>query len=534
MRRSIFLILIILFSFSVFAQKSLMLVHNAGSARYDLPVLQEVENTCIVLADQKRLDQLKNGLLSYTILESDTRSKEYFLVYPFGDDPAIQVVYDEKVFSQYGKVLATFSTCLLMESTGAKLETITEYITRCVALGQEPIDYTCRTIVDKRPRPAPYDFLLEEIMERVNEDSVEQHLRDLCAIHNRDIKGPYNEADAMPFLKKKYLEYGCDSIIVLPINSGSNTHVAGVRFGKKNPTLKQFTLIGGHSDTKGVGGENRHQGANDNASGQVGVLEAARVHQYYEFDYTIIYASHNGEEYGFLGARAMVNELKRIDAKAVGGVFSYDMLGLKGTSIRYEAYNGNTGAEEFVDRIDELVHTYEPYNVTSVEATSTSSQPTDVTAYWDNGYVCAWHRWGSGFGSIHTVADSIRGDFEPAHLTGCTKTGILVTAYYANPIGPVGINNTATMKNKPVITCKQTPAGDLSITVNTKKMGPDAKLEIFNLHGRMLKRFDLAGDKVTKFTWNSRNKNGDKTANSLLLLRYKDSMSTAAVKVLVK
>ncbi len=536
MRKSSFLISIVLFSFSVFAQKSLTLVHNAGVLRYDMPVIQEVENTCIVLADQQQLNQLENGLLSYILLDSDTQGKEYFLVYPIGDDPAVRVVYDEKVFAQYGKVLATFPTCLLMESNYTNLGTITEYNIRLVALGQEPIDYTCRTVIDTRPRPAPYDPLLEEILERVSEDSCEKHLRELCAIHNRDIKGPYNEAEAMPYLKKKYIEYGCDSIIVLPINTGSNTAVAGVRFGKKDPTLKQFTLIGGHSDTKGVGGENRHQGANDNASGQVGVLEAARVHQYYEFDYTIIYASHNGEEYGFLGSKALVNDLKRVDAKVVGGVFSYDMLGVRGTGIRYEAYNGNAGAEEFVDRIQEMVNTYKPYNVTSVKATSTSSQPTDVTTYWNNGYVCAWHNWGSGFGSIHTVADSIRSDFEPKHLTGATKTGIVVTAYYANPLGPVGIKNSAAQKNKPVITWKQTAAGALLISINTKKMGSDATLEIFDLHGRLYKRFNLpsAGSGVSTLSWNRRNKNGEKAANALLLLRYKDSVSTASAKVLVK
>ena len=51
MRRSLFLISIAVISFSVFAQKSLVLVHDAGPARYDMPVIQEIENTCIVLAD---------------------------------------------------------------------------------------------------------------------------------------------------------------------------------------------------------------------------------------------------------------------------------------------------------------------------------------------------------------------------------------------------------------------------------------------------------------------------------------------------
>ena len=146
------------------------------------------------------------------------------------------------------------------------------------------------------------------------------------------------------------------------------------------------------------------------------------------------------------------------------------------------------------------------------------------------------HRWGSGYGSIYTVADSIRSDFEPGHLTGATKTGILVTAFYANPRDPVGIKNTAAQKNKPVITWKQTATGRIIITVNTKKTGSDAVLEIFDLHGWLLRRFNLArtDSGVSTLTWNSRNNNGAKTAHALVLLRYKDSMSTSAVKVLVK
>jgi hypothetical protein len=336
-------------------------------------------------------------------------------------------------------------------------------------------------------------------------------------------------------LKEKYLAYGCDTIIELPI-SYNNIEVVGVRFGKKDPTIDQFVLVGGHSDTKGVGTTGRHQGANDNASGQVGVLEAARVHQYYDFDYTILYASHNGEEVGFLGARAIVKWLKEIDAKVVGGAFSYDMLGVRGSSIYYQAYEGVTGTKEFVDRVDELVRTYQPYNVTDVSTTSTSSKPTDVTAYWDEGFVCMWHRWGSGFGSIHTIEDSIGASFDPQHLTGATKTGILGTAYYANPIGPIGIKKNFSPKRTPVITYKQTVSGNVMITVNQDKQGSDAQLDIFDLRGRLLRHFDLAdltSGKLT-FVWDCKNDRGEKLGNSIVLLRYKDNMSNSETKVIIK
>lgn len=535
MKRAVFKILIFALSLSVFAQKSLILVPDAGMLRYELPVLQEVEGACIVLADLQQLDQLKTRKVSYSTLDQNTEGKEYFLVTVFADDPADEVTYSRNVFEKYGMVLATFSDCVLMETNATELNTMYEYHIEFIALGREPIDFTCRTIVDTKPIPAPYNPLLQEILDRVREDSCENHLRELCSHYNRDIRGDYNKNDVIPYLKKKYLAYGCDSIIELPISYG-NTEVVGVRFGKKDPTINKFVLVGGHSDTKGVGATERHQGANDNASGQVGVLEAARVHQYYDFDYTLLYASHNGEEYGLLGAKALVKALKNVNARVVGGVFSYDMLGVRGSSIYYQAYEGNTGAKEFVDRVDDLVNTYQPYNVTDVSTTTSSSKSTDVTAYWNNGYVCMWHKWGSGFGSIHTFGDSIGGNFNPQHLTGTTKTGILGSAYYANPRGPTSIQSKPVRRNAPAIMWKQTASGNIAFDLDIDKISSHATLEIFDLHGRLINSFNLAEARSGKATlvWDRRSNSGVKVGNSLLIVRFKDTHTKSETKLVIK
>ena len=67
-------------------------------------------------------------------------------------------------------------------------------------------------------------------------------------------------------------------------------------------------------------------GANDNASGMAGVIEAAKVLSNYEFDNSIIYAGLSGEEQGLYGGAAFANYAKKNDWEIIG-VLNNDMIG---------------------------------------------------------------------------------------------------------------------------------------------------------------------------------------------------------------
>lgn len=67
-------------------------------------------------------------------------------------------------------------------------------------------------------------------------------------------------------------------------------------------------------------------GANDNASGMAGVLEAARVLTQYEFDGSIVYAGLSGEEQGLFGG-AIVAEYARENGWKLDAVLNNDMIG---------------------------------------------------------------------------------------------------------------------------------------------------------------------------------------------------------------
>lgn len=67
-------------------------------------------------------------------------------------------------------------------------------------------------------------------------------------------------------------------------------------------------------------------GANDNASGMAGAIEAARVLSDYEFENSIIFAGLSGEEQGLYGGRHMA-EMAKEEGWEIIGVLNNDMIG---------------------------------------------------------------------------------------------------------------------------------------------------------------------------------------------------------------
>ena len=86
-------------------------------------------------------------------------------------------------------------------------------------------------------------------------------------------------------------------------------------------------------------------GANDNASGVAGTLEAARVLSQYKFNGSIVYAALSGEEQGLFGGKIMAEQAQK-DGWRIKAVLNNDMIG------NIEGVNGvinNTTARIFAE-----------------------------------------------------------------------------------------------------------------------------------------------------------------------------------------
>ena len=111
------------------------------------------------------------------------------------------------------------------------------------------------------------------------------------------------------------------------VNDVYVVNVVAVQKGTKYPN--RYIIMSGDIDSRVSDPTNftdDSPGANDNASGMAGTIEAARVLSKYQFDSSIIYLGLSGEEQGLFGGQGLVKKMKA-DGWDIIGIFNNDMIG---------------------------------------------------------------------------------------------------------------------------------------------------------------------------------------------------------------
>jgi hypothetical protein len=150
-----------------------------------------------------------------------------------------------------------------------------------------------------------------------------QHLQDYGT---RNCYTP-QAVQAQNWIKSQFESYGYSTQLfdfTMPSGSASD-NVLATKTGTKYPD--EYVLLGAHYDSYVFGGGNA-PGADDNATGTCGVLEAARVMAGYDFDRTIIFCAWSGEEYGLYGSEAYASWAESQNMNILG-YFNIDMCGYR-------------------------------------------------------------------------------------------------------------------------------------------------------------------------------------------------------------
>ncbi len=104
-------------------------------------------------------------------------------------------------------------------------------------------------------------------------------------------------------------------------------NVVAVKRGTKYPN--RYIIMSGDIDSR-VSDPNNFSsdspGANDNASGMAGTLEAARALSRYDFENSIIFVGLSGEEQGLYGGKGLAAHAKENDWEIIG-ILNNDMIG---------------------------------------------------------------------------------------------------------------------------------------------------------------------------------------------------------------
>lgn len=121
-------------------------------------------------------------------------------------------------------------------------------------------------------------------------------------------------------------------------------NVLAIQRGTSDPN--RYVVMSGDIDSRvsdALDATSDSPGANDNASGMAGAIEAARVLSQYRFPSTIVYAGLSGEEQGLFGGQIMA-EIAREQGWEIVGVLNNDMIG---NSCGIDGVCDNTSARVF-------------------------------------------------------------------------------------------------------------------------------------------------------------------------------------------
>jgi hypothetical protein len=162
-----------------------------------------------------------------------------------------------------------------------------------------------------------------DMISLVSADTLEQFVQRLQDFGTRNAYKT-GGIQAQNWIMGKFESYGLDTELhdfTMPGGAASDNVIATMT-GTVYPD--EYVVLGAHYDS--YAGGNNEPGADDNATGTAGILEAARILSQYQFDRSIIFATWSGEEYGLYGSAAWASEAAD-NGMNILGYFNIDMAG---------------------------------------------------------------------------------------------------------------------------------------------------------------------------------------------------------------
>lgn len=233
-----------------------------------------------------------------------------------------------------------------------------------------------------------YNTFVANIMNQVNTDTVLRYERQLSGdtsciigsspytIVSRHWNTTHNQMAAQ-FIYEKFQSFGITTWYQ-NINS-TITNVLAKKVGTKYPN--QYVIICGHYDDMPSG--STAPGADDNASGVVCVMEAARLLKNVNLPYTVIFAAWDEEERGLYGSKAYA-DTAFAHGDSIIAVLNYDMISYDGNNDGQLDVNTNTASNSLAVLYAQIVSLYQPTLVPQV--TTSLSGGSDHQSFQNRGY----------------------------------------------------------------------------------------------------------------------------------------------------
>ena len=408
-----------------------------------LPVYAHLQDAtgkdyALVIAAQTQLDQAG---VQYQILDKNARGAEYFILTMLSKKKRVPT-------DQLMNVLLDDGEQVIIRSTFQQARTFGDLGVEVKWLGHTPL------VLDVTPRPdaytlaIDYDPVIDGLINQVTQSKVDTLVRNLSGENPVTIGGSSytivtrHTASGTPVEKATQYVYEFMEGQGLTVSyqnwedSGyTGRNVIGEITGTTHPG--EIVLITAHLDDMPSGG--LAPGADDNASGSVGVMVSAELLSQQVFRRTVRFAVFTGEEQWLLGAQAY-SDMAYGAGDNIVAVYNMDMISYDGTAgpdLRlHTRITSNPGypddlaiANTFVD----VVNTYSLSSNLNPILDPDGITQSDHSAFWNNGYpaILAIEEHDSDITPYyHTTSDTVS-TLNMTYFTNYVKASVGTAAHLA-------------------------------------------------------------------------------------------------------
>ncbi|MCP4547991.1 MAG: M20/M25/M40 family metallo-hydrolase [bacterium] len=367
-----------------------------------LYLVAELQDGYLAFVDQHELAHLRNsGMLFEVLVERDDKSLEYLIVHKHESikghahaqpHPAARLLFAGEHYD-------------IMSVPATLLEAQPNCIPELQRVYRRPLSFvrTPWTEPEFGARDVVLDQALVDALAAITQSPLEeqvQALQDFGTRHS-EYNGGYL---ASLWIQDQFLSFGYTDVTLHDYNSW-NDNVVCVKPGAVFPD--EVVVIGGHYDTISYDGNANAPGADDNASGSVAVLEAARVFKDIEFERTLVFICFSGEEEGLVGSDAWAEDAANDNMNIIGMV-NIDMICYQAAGDAEDLdIISNSASEPMAQMAFDVIDAYVP-DLVAVDGFLTSGS-SDHAAFWSHGFRALFFFEDSGDYSpyLHTANDVI-------------------------------------------------------------------------------------------------------------------------------
>ncbi len=207
--------------------------------------------------------------------------------------------------------------------------------------------------------PRPYIYNLgkknNDVLKKISSQRIKDYLINLTEYDSRRM-GSAGNLNAQDWLKERFVQLGMEAYKDCFKSYWSREGCNVIGYKKSHNPHASTLIILGHFDSVGK----YRAGADDNASGTVGVLELAHIFADVEFEHNLLFMATDGEELGLLGSRAFVNNLKENNAlNTIRYALNMDMIGYNKSNII--SIETNVEFENDAKLLASMIDTYTEY-----------------------------------------------------------------------------------------------------------------------------------------------------------------------------